>query len=181
MGATVRLVVAALVLWGGRVHADADGQRFTDTQEASLQALAGVGAAVLTIPSTMAIGHAISGSTSNLTAALVPSLLLQIAVPSVAVTLAEWAVGRYAFHNGSRFHPTIWLALGVNIVAITLGAVGGVWTENHTSYALFTITESLVLPAATTALMYSLRKKPRTEPPPPRDHAQALQLLQVTF
>jgi len=147
----------ALLLACNQAAADPE-RRLTRAQEATLQGLAGVGAAVVTIPSMMAAGAAIGRSSNDLSAALVPSLLLQIIVPPVAVTLSEWAVGRYAFKNGSRIHPAIWLATGVNLLAIIFGSLGGVWTDDPTSFSLFVVIESLALPAATSALMDATRR-----------------------
>lgn len=168
------LLVILLALGLCLGHPAVAQKRFTPVQEGALQAAAGVGAAVLTIPAMMAAGTAIGRSSSDLSAALVPGILLQAIVPPVAVTLAEWAVGRFALKNGSRFHPTIWLALGVNLVAIVLGSVAGVSTHDATAYSLFTIAQSLVLPAATTALMYATRR-PEAKPQPTSS------LLQVSF
>jgi hypothetical protein len=41
----------------------------------------------------------------------------------------------------------------VQLVAIVLGSVGGVWTSDATSFTLFTLADALALPAAVTAVM----------------------------
>jgi uncharacterized membrane protein YfcA len=158
-----RHAVVILMLFGAG-SASAEGKKYSTLQEVSFEYLAGVGAAALTIPSMLAAGEAIGKSSPDLATALVPAILLQLIVPPVAVTLAEWAVGRYGLKDGSRFHPAIWVAVAVNLVGIVIGAAGGVYSGDALGNSLYTITNSLVMPLAVTGVMYAKRKRP---PPPP--------------
>jgi uncharacterized membrane protein YfcA len=183
----LRGLVVSLVLFATPALADPPARPFSRRQEISFEYLAGVGAAALTVPSMIAAGGAIGRSTNDLGAALAPSLLLQIAVPPVAVTLAMWAVGRFGLRDGSRFHPAIWAAIGVNLVAVIVGAAIGVAAGDEISVLAYTMTDALLMPAATAAVMHRTRRRDAAPPelaPPPSGALpapRAVNLFAVSF
>jgi len=129
--------------------------------------LAGVGAAAMTVPATMLLGTALGRLSPSFVGAALPGLLLFAIVPPFAVTGAAWLAGR-DLAPGTRFHPAFWAAFGVNLAGMVLGAVAGVWTENGTSLALFTLAESLLMPAGVALVMHYTRRPPKATPPPLR-------------
>jgi hypothetical protein len=136
---------------------------------AGVEAMAGVGAAALTVPSTLALGSYIGSHTSSVTAALVPSLLLLAIVPPAAVTAAEWAAGRYVARSRPRPHPALWAAFGVNLVAIVVGSLAGVSTRDPVGFELFSLVDSLAMPLATTLVLHATDRARR----PPQSRVQA--------
>ena len=158
-----RVALVAVLFTAGGAAAQKTEKQYTTLQQVSFEYLAGVGAAAITIPSMLAAGQAIGHSTSDLATALVPALLLQLIVPPVAVTLSEWAVGRFGLKDGSRFHPAIWVAVAVNLLGMVIGAASGVYSGEALGNSLYTISNAVIMPLAVTAVMYKKRKKP---PPP---------------
>jgi hypothetical protein len=124
-----------------------------------IEAAAGAAAAVVFVPSTLLFGSWLGTLSPNLVAAALPGLLLALAVPPVAVTTAEWLVGRKLQPETTRYQPTIWLAIGVQAVALTLGTLAGVYARNPASLAVFTLCEAVVLPGAVTAGQYLFAPK----------------------
>jgi hypothetical protein len=122
-------------------------------QSAGVEYAAGVVVAAVSVPLMMELGSMIGRSTPDLVAALVPSLLLVIFVPPVAVAGAEWSVGSGLLHRRTKFNPAVWAGVGVSALAVLFGALGGVWTDNKLAFGLFTAAESLALPAAITLTM----------------------------
>jgi hypothetical protein len=131
---------------------------------AGYEALAGFGAAAVTTPAMMEIQAAIGRSTPNLVAALLPGLLLTWLVPPAAVTLVEWLLGRRLTPGRAHVHPVIWAGVGLQLVAIVVGSLAGVWTGDATSFTLFTLADALALPAAVTAVMRWRPGKPKRAP-----------------
>lgn len=142
--------------------AQADEERpLTPWQAAGAEYAAGVAVAAVAVPLSMEVGTMIGKSSSDLTTALVPALLITLLVPPVAVAGAEWSVARLCGRRGARFHPAVWAGLGVSVLGVLFGALGGVWTENKLSFSLFVAAESLALPAAVTATMKYTEREPR--------------------
>ena len=114
--------------------------------------VAGAAAALVSVPLGLLLGRTLGvTSTSILIAA--PSLLLFLALPPVAVTLAEWLAGNWSLPGSSRFRPAIWMAL----IAHTLIFAGSVYLSGSAydfrSAALFTGVEMALLPAVVTLVM----------------------------
>jgi uncharacterized membrane protein YfcA len=152
-------IIASLIVVA--TNARAEESPYDKLQQGTFEYLAGVGASAITVPAMMAVGTAIGRSTNDLATALIPSLILQLAVPPVAVTLSEWSVGRFGLKDGSRFHPAIWVALSVNLIFVVVGSAAGVWTGDASSYAAFTVAESVLMPMAVTAVMVH-KRRPQT-------------------
>lgn len=139
---------------------------------AGYEALAGFGAAAVTTPAMMEIQAAIGHSTPNLVAALLPGLLLTWLVPPTAVTIVEWLVGRRLTPGRAHLHPAIWAGVALQLVAIVVGSLSGVWTGDSTSFTLFTFADALALPAAVTAVMRYRPGRPKRAQPPPSARAE---------
>jgi hypothetical protein len=156
----VAAAILTILLAGGSAHAE-DEKPLPPWHAAAAEYAAGVGMAAVTVPITMELGTMIGKSSSDLTTALVPALVLTLLVPPAAVAGAEWTVARMCGRKGARFHPAVWAGLGVSVLGVLFGALGGVWTENKLSFSLFVVAESLAMPAAITATMKYTERAPK--------------------
>ena len=113
------------------------------------QLAAGFGAAVVSVPLALLLASALGSVPSDIILAAVPSLLLFLAIPPLAVVTAEWFVGR-SNPDLSHPRPAIWWALGTHVLVTTVAALLGMWSRNYTRAAIFTLAEAIALPAVTT-------------------------------
>ena len=84
--------------------------------------------------------------------AALPPLILLLAVPTLVVTFAEWGVAR-AMGLRAQLQPTIYIALGAQLLVFVGAFFIGVSTGNIESAALFTLVELIVLPGVVTISM----------------------------
>lgn len=160
----VATAVLTFLLAGSSVRAEEQDEPLPPWHAAAAEYAAGVGVAAVTVPLTMELGTMIGKSSSDLTTALVPALLVTMLVPPAAVAGAEWSVARLCGRKGARFHPAVWAGLGVSVLGVLFGALGGVWTENKLSFSLFVVAESLAMPAAVTLTMKYTERAPKPAP-----------------
>ena len=126
-----------------------------------LQYAAGVGVSTLTVPSHLLLGQALGSLPTNWVAAVLPGALLFLFVPPAAVALVEWLIGREVA-PGQRFHPAFWSGVAVQVAGLLIGALTGVWSGDPTSLGVFTLVDSLVMPAVVTLTMTYTRRPPTT-------------------
>ena len=117
---------------------------------------AGVGAAAIMVPGTLALGTWMGGLTSNLYAAALPPVLLFLALPPLAVTFAEWLMGRL-YGESFRWGPALAVGVGTQLLLTASAFLFGVSTNNPGNAALFTLAEMILLPAAVTLTMHYSR------------------------
>lgn len=134
------------------------------------QFLVGAGAAVVAVPGSLLLGSALGSLSNNLFLAALPSLVLFLALPPLAVTWAEWMFGNWDSPGSARFMPAIWIALGVHAAAMVGGIASGASYLNLGSMAILTLIEALVLPAVVTLSMRLLGPHPE-----PAAHARRVQ------
>lgn len=149
------VALATLLFTPGRAAADEEpaARPLTPWQAAGAEYATGVAVAAVTVPLTAELGSMIGRSSSDLPTVLVPTVLLMLLVPPAAVAGAEWCLATGVLHRRAKFHPAVWAGVGVTALGLLLGALGGVWTDNKLSFSLFTVAESLALPAAVTLTM----------------------------
>lgn len=131
--------------------------------------LAGSGAAMVSVPLTLALGSAVGRLSSNLVGALLPSMLFLALIPPIAVTVAAWLVARHLDPDGTRFGPAIGVAIGLQVVAVLVAALSGVSSANPASVVAFTAVEAVVLPVGvsmTIALGWKKHQDNLPAPPP---------------
>jgi hypothetical protein len=129
--------------------------------------LSGFGAAALTVPATLALGHEIGKHPSNYLAAALPGLLLLLALPPAAVFTTEYLLGRHLKPDRLRFHPAFWTALGVQLVTMVIAIAAGATTHELDRASAFAVADAVILPGTVTLMLYLTR---RDRPPVPRVH-----------
>ncbi len=181
VGLLVARVAAAGEPAAPGLRLDQPSPRVWDAREreiAGIEASAGFGAAVLTIPAMLKAGEAIGKTSPNFIAAALPGLLLLAIIPPVAVTASEWGVGRGMRGRGVvRFHPAVWAAFGVNLIAIVAGAATGVSASDYQSVAMFTILDGMAMSLTTMLVLHYTQRRPPlapVQPLPPAGTARAL-------
>lgn len=116
----------------------------------SYELLAGVGAALLLTPASLALGSWLGSLSSDLVMAALPALLTVALVPPLGVTLVEWLVGERTQSGGIRIQPAVWIA-GAAQVLLMVGAIAaGLSTGELLEASLFTLVDALILPATVT-------------------------------
>jgi hypothetical protein len=154
---------------------DLPSPRVWDTRArevAGAEVSAGFGAALITVPAMLKTGEAIGRTSSDYLAATLPGILLLAVVPPLAVTASEWGVGRGMRGRGVvRFHPAVWAAFGVNLVAVIAGAATGVNASDPMSASIFTIVDGMAMSLSTMLVLHYTQRRPpivrTTEPLPP--------------
>jgi len=129
--------------------------------------LSGFGAAALTVPASMALGHEIGKHPSNYIAAALPGLLLLLALPPAAVFTTEYLLGRHLKLDRLRLHPAFWTALGVQLVTMVVAIAAGATTRELGRASAFAAADAVILPGTVTLMLYLTRRK---APPVPRVH-----------
>ncbi len=140
--------------------ADAPDESYSALRQNGGEYLAGAVAGAITVPPMLLLGKKLGSLSSNWVTATLPPILLMAAVPPVAVAGAEWLVGR-KLAPGTRFHPAVWGAVGVNVLIMVVGSLTGAWAGDGLSLGLFTLGEALLMPAAVTVIMRVTRRPPR--------------------
>lgn len=159
-------VLAFLWLWFPARPAAAqetDDPPRTPAQIVGGEYLAGATAGFIVVPPMLLLGQKLGTLSSNLVAAALPPILLMAVVPPLAVTGAEFLVGR-KLAPGTRFHPAIWGAVGMNVLVVVIGSLTGAWAGDGLSLGLFTLGEALLMPVAVTAIMQVTRRRPPKNP-----------------
>jgi hypothetical protein len=121
----VAIALLTLLLAVGSASGD-ENRPLGPWQVAGAEYAAGAGVAAVTVAMSMELGTMIGKSSSDLTTALVPALLVTLLVPPAAVAGAECSVAKLAGRKGARFHPAVWAGLGVSVLGVLFGALGGV-------------------------------------------------------
>ncbi len=132
-----------------------------------LQAGAGAGAALISVPLSLYlagwIGTVIS---NNVYVALIPSLLVMGLLPSLAVTAAVVGIGNY-YSPGTYPFWRVWgLTTLANIAALIIGGFANVTVGVFTRVLLFAICEAVVLPLVAVPSARWLAKPPPEGVPP---------------
>lgn len=113
---------------------------------------AGAAAAVVSVPLTLWGASSVGSLSNNLLGAALPSLVMLLVLPPLAVTVTEFFVGQALGVN-----PKLWAAffvtMGTQLVAIAGGVLLGMWAGNPTHVALFTAGEAILLPTAATLML----------------------------
>ncbi len=148
----------------------------------ALELATGMGAAVVAVPTTLALSAWVGTLSSNLVLAAAPAMLLLVALPPLAVAGAEWLVGNLRQPGRVRLQPAVWVALGVHVLAVTGAVLLGATVNDLGDAVLFSLVEAVVLPTAVTLTMRA------TAPAPPRSVVEAtaaralvVPLLRYTF
>jgi len=113
---------------------------------------AGAAAAVVTVPLTLWGASAVGSLSNDLLGAALPSLVMLLVLPPLAVTVTEFFVGQ-ALGANPRLWSAFFVTLGTQVVAIAGGVLLGLWAGNPTHVALFTVGEAILLPSAATLML----------------------------
>lgn len=113
---------------------------------------AGAAAAAISVPLTLWGASAVGGLSNDLIGAALPSLVMLLVLPPLAVTLTEFLVGQ-ALGANPRLWSAFFVTMGTQLVAIVGGVLLGVWAGNPTHVALFTLGEAILLPTAATLML----------------------------
>ena len=119
----------------------------------ALELAAGVGVALVAVPTTLAVSAWVGSLSSELGWAAAPAMLLLVALPPLAVTGAQWMLGEVLRPGSVRFQPAVWVTLGVHVLAVTGAVLLGATVHDARDAALFTLAEVVLLPTAGMLMM----------------------------
>lgn len=139
---------------------------FTPAQRALYQYAAGAAVSLVAVPASVGAGTMLGRASNDLVVAALPAALTFMAVPTFGVTLAEVHVGNVLAPGSARLSPAIFAALGVDLAALALGAVGGVSTRDPVGLTLFTVATSVVMPGFVTLTLHFTQPRALRTPPP---------------
>ncbi len=109
----------------------------------------GVAAAVVATPAAVALGGALGTLSPSLVVAGLPALVGFLALPPLAVTLAEWLLFRGEGFRTS-LSPALWVGLGAQLAVLAGAILLGADAQSFGQMSLLTLVEAVVLPAAVT-------------------------------
>jgi hypothetical protein len=124
-----------------------------------LQAGAGAGAALISVPASLYLGAWLGNLSNNLYLSLISSMLVMAVVPSVAVAALVTLVGNWSEPGRYRFWPTLGLTAVANILSMVVGTALGLSVGVFGRVALYTLIEAVVLPAAATGSSQLFKRK----------------------
>ena len=142
-------------------------------QLAALEFGAGAAAALVATPASLALSVWLGTLSNSLIWAALPAALAFVAIPPLAVVLAEWATANALLPGSARLSPTVWVSLGAQVLVLVGAILLGAHGANVGDAALLTLVEMLVLPGASTAMIHW------TSPPP--DQAASVNLRAPSF
>lgn len=160
----------------------------------ALELAAGAGAAVVAVPLTLLASRGVGSLSNNLVLAAGPALLLFAVLPPLAVAGAEAWMGNRLSPGWGRLRPSLWVALGVQVLTTVAAISLGASAYSFRDVALLTLAEAVVLPASVTLTAHLSRPSsggappqppPALEPSPSRDAARpralTVPLLALSF
>ena len=116
------------------------------------QVSTGVLATALATPASIYLGLWLSSLTGSDLGGL-PALLLAVAGPPVAATLASWFAGNWGGPERFRWSPAIWVTTGVSLVAFVAAGFLGFNANEPGQVALFTVADAVLLPATAVGML----------------------------
>jgi len=128
-----------------------------DLQLSVTELTAGVTAAAIAVPATLALAGWLGSVSSNLVLAALPALLVTALLPPAAVVAAEWGMAQWLAPD----RETPWWALGAvaltQVGLVTCGVLAGVSVRQLPAAVVFGAIEVAVLPAMATAILRATR------------------------
>lgn len=125
----------------------------------------GVGAAAtaFTVPLTVALASRVGLLSASLIGAAVPALLTLVFLPPLVITGAMWLFANLAEDGGFRFHPAVWAALGTHLAAVVVAGLVGAAANQAGDMMLLTLSEAILVPVATMAVLQGTRRPPAVQ------------------
>jgi len=112
-----------------------------------LQIGSGAVAAAVTAPVSIWLGQWMSSWTGSDLGAL-PALLLAVALPPVAVSLAGFLIGNWGGPERYHLSPAIWITTGVSVATFVVAGFLGFNANEPAQLAAYTAADMVLLPAA---------------------------------
>lgn len=119
-----------------------------------------VGTTLVAVPAGMALANASTVLSPNLLGGGIPALLFLAVAPPLAIAGATTAISNYYEPGAYRLWPSIVFTMPVHWGAMAAGVLAGVWLGNFGSLAVFTIAESVLLPAVSVGVTQAFRRAP---------------------
>lgn len=120
----------------------------------ALQLASGAGAAVVTVPASVALSVWFGSLSNSLVWAALPAVISFVALPPLAVTFAAWWVGNHLLPASASLSPAIWTTLGTQLLVFTVAIALGVHGANLVDLVFLTLVEAVVLPGVSVATMH---------------------------
>ncbi len=124
------------------------------------QYLAGAASAAVTVPLTLLVATWLGGLSSNLVWALVPSLLVLLALPPLVVTGASYWAANAASPGAVRFWPAFGATVAAQAAIVVVATLIGVSSRDVGAVAALTGVEMVVLPGVNAGTSYLTRPQP---------------------
>jgi hypothetical protein len=120
--------------------------------------ITGVATTLVAVPSSLALAHTATILSPHLLGGGVPALLLMAFGPPLAVSATTTAISNYYELGQYRLWTSVVFTLPVHFGAMAAGIATGVWLADFGSLALFTLAESIVLPAVSVGMLQLFRR-----------------------
>jgi hypothetical protein len=117
------------------------------------QSGAGVAAAAVSVPASIALGSWAGTLTNSLPLAGLGGLLIATLLPPSAVTFAAWLAGNLGGPERFRWSPALWVAAGVSVASFVAAGLLGLNANEGGSVAVYTAVQAVLLPAAAVGAM----------------------------
>ena len=129
-------------------------------RKASFFRLFGIGAATTMVvtPLSMALGAWIGTWTSNLYAALIPSLLIIMAVPPIVTALVEYALGNLLWGAGTfKLGWSLLTGILVQVALVVISVFVGIPGATLPGIAIFTLFDIVLMGGSTSGMMWATK------------------------
>jgi hypothetical protein len=136
-------------------------------EEPRAEVLVATGAAssFFATPGTLLLSSGLGKVSNNLYAAALPSLLLTLLLPPLAVVFSEWMAAERVSPGRFRWLPALGVAVLTQALLIAGAALLGVSGTNSGGVALFTLADVVALPTVSTAMLKWTERSPAVNVP----------------
>lgn len=114
------------------------------------QLAAGAGAALVSTPIALYTAAAVGSLSNRLVLAALPAFIVFLAIPALAVTAAQWAVGNNLSPGSVSFQPAVWIATAVNLAVLVVSIVLAASVQKTTHVVGIAVASAVLLPVAVT-------------------------------
>ena len=135
----------------------------SQNRKASFFRLFGIGAATTMVvtPLSMALGAWVGTWSSNLYVALIPSLLILIAIPPIVTALVEYALGNALWGKGTfKLGWSLLTGILVQVALVVISVFVGIPGATLPGIAIFTLFDIVLMGGSTSGMMWATKVEP---------------------
>ena len=131
-----------------------------------IQMLCAIGSGVVGVPVAMLLGTLLGMSSSNLILAALPAVLLYLALPPAAASLAAWMVGDRSQTVEVGWKGAFFASLGVHLLVTTVAVLLGASSRGPLGVVLISVVDGALIGASSVFVMDALATARPAAPKP---------------